>query len=171
MSKRSRVDAFRDETPFGNQQIVMDLASKKLDHKMAELAVKRKKLDVVGHREREKERLVAEERKMAAQERILEKEHKRQREAEEHAERMIRLQIELARAGGSGTAPDFRLPDIGGTSSNFTSPLAGTQFTNDNGFNGTGIRNGNGFDGMGIGNGNSFDGTGIGDGPSHSWSQ
>lgn len=40
---------------IGNQQLVIDLASKKLDHKMAELAVKCQKLKVVGYCEWEKE--------------------------------------------------------------------------------------------------------------------
>lgn len=140
--KRSRVEAFRDETAIGNQQVV-ELASKKLDAKMAELAVKRQKLEVVGNRELEKERLVAEERQLVAKERIMEKEHQRQREKEEHAERMLRMQIELARAAGpSRTGPNF--------ASNAPAPPSLT-FSDDH----SGLSYGNGYGGLN-GNGTSM---------------
>jgi hypothetical protein len=143
--KRSRVEAFRDETAIGNQQVV-ELASKKLDAKMAELAVKRQKLEVVGNREIEKERLVAEERQLVAKERIMEKEHQRQREKEEHAERMLRMQIELARAAGpSRTGPNF--------ASNAPAPPSLT-FSDDH----SGLSYGNGY---GLAGGLNGDGTSM----------
>lgn len=52
----------------------MDLASKKIDLRLADLAVKKQKLEVTHDRDWEKECFIAEEHQMAARERILEKE-------------------------------------------------------------------------------------------------
>lgn len=78
---------------------------------MAELEVKRLKLEATSDRDRESNRLIAEERQTAARERMMEKEHQRQREQEEHNECMLRMQIELARAQASSRlAPTYNLP-------------------------------------------------------------
>lgn len=99
-SKRTRLDAFREENEMREKNMVQ-LASKKIDYKTAELAVKKQKLDLNNQREMEKERLVVEERMLQQKERMQEKEHLRQKQTEEHQERILRLQIELAQTHSS----------------------------------------------------------------------
>lgn len=92
----------------------MELALKKADQKTAELQIKQQEYvykrqkyefsDRSRDRDGEKERLLAEERQLAAKECILEKEHICQREKELHEERLLCLRIELAQAGGGQVA-------------------------------------------------------------------
>lgn len=119
----------------------MELASKKLDHKMAELAVKRQKLEVNTDRDREKDKLVAEERQLVSRERMQEKEHQCQREAELHAECMVRMQIQLAQLRGG-----LQSGQVFGGASNFGGGGQGFDFGLGN------MEFGNGFGGASAGN-------------------
>lgn len=103
VAKRSRLDAFREETEIRDRNMVQ-LASKKLDFKTAELAVKKQKIEATNQREMEKERLAMEERMLQQKERIMEKEHIRQKESESHQERILQLQIQLAQTQGTSAA-------------------------------------------------------------------
>lgn len=96
-SKRTLIDAFREENETRDKQMVK-LASKKIDYKTAELAVKKQKLEVESHRDMEKDRQAIEERMLQQKERMQDKEHVRQKQAEEHQERVLQLQIQLAQA-------------------------------------------------------------------------
>lgn len=99
-SKRSTLEALKAGQLGSDTSAVLEVASKKLEYKLSALNVKKRKLDQVHDRDQEKERALAQEWELAARERILEKEHIRQREREAHLERMIKLQIDLARTGG-----------------------------------------------------------------------
>ena len=77
---------------------MVELASKRQDYKMALLAVKKQKMEIVGTWEHEKERIAAEERQMAAKECMQEKDHQRECEKEANTLAKIQLEIELARA-------------------------------------------------------------------------
>jgi hypothetical protein len=60
---------------------------------------------------------------------MMEKEHQRQCKKEEHAERMLRMQIELARTGGpSRTSPNFAFNDVPGPSLTFPNGAGGLSF-------------------------------------------
>ncbi|KAJ7085306.1 hypothetical protein C8R44DRAFT_752903 [Mycena epipterygia] len=96
--KRSRTDAFADETEKQNK-ILAGFGKDKHDRRMAELAVKRQKLEV----DLQRESLAAEERRLAAEDRRREAEHKREREREQHQLMLLRMQLTMQHGrGGNG---------------------------------------------------------------------
>jgi hypothetical protein len=100
--KRSRADAFAEETEKQNQ-ILQQLGKEKHDRRMAELAVKRQKLEV----DLQRDTLAAEERRLAADERRREADHKREREREQHQLMMMRIQFTMRGNNAMGANDGF----------------------------------------------------------------
>ncbi|KAJ7887972.1 hypothetical protein B0H13DRAFT_2342151 [Mycena leptocephala] len=100
--KRSRADAFAEETEKQNQ-ILQQLGKEKHDRRMAELAVKRQKLEV----DLQRDTLAAEERRLAADERRREADHKREREREQHQLMMMRMQFTMRGNNAMGANDGF----------------------------------------------------------------
>ncbi|KAJ7469520.1 hypothetical protein FB451DRAFT_1176760 [Mycena latifolia] len=94
--KRSRAEALAEETDKQNK-ILAELGKNKHDRRMAELAVKRQKLEV----DLQRESLAAEERRLAAEDRRREADHKREREREQHQLMMMRMQFSMQQGHGT----------------------------------------------------------------------
>lgn len=86
--KRTRVNSLVDESLDSNR--LVEMAAARQDYKAKALDVKRQKYC----NEADKERYAAEDRAMVARERLMEIEHRRQQEKEEHERSMMQLQIQ-----------------------------------------------------------------------------
>ncbi|KAJ7487737.1 hypothetical protein B0H11DRAFT_2230462 [Mycena galericulata] len=95
--KRSHAEAFAAETQKQNE-ILAALGKNKHDRRMAELSVKRQRLE----NDIQRENLAAEERRLAAEDRRREAEHKREREREQHQLMMMRMQLTMQNGNGFG---------------------------------------------------------------------
>ncbi|KAJ7856528.1 hypothetical protein B0H14DRAFT_2578857 [Mycena olivaceomarginata] len=88
--KRSHADVFAAETQKQNE-ILQALGKDKHERRMAELAVKRQRLEI----DIQRDHLAAEERRLAAEDRRREAEYKREREREQHQLVMMRMQLAM----------------------------------------------------------------------------
>jgi len=86
-SKRSRIDGELESV--GDQSHFVNLAKGSYDFKIAHLAAKRKKMELQAEREREAQRLAAEERALVLKQQMQEKEF-------EYKERMMQYELKLA---------------------------------------------------------------------------
>ncbi|KAH9074317.1 hypothetical protein EDB83DRAFT_2516085 [Lactarius deliciosus] len=137
-SKRTRVENSL-EASVSEHGKLFELARGSYEFKTATIAAKRQKMELKAKQECEGQRYAAEEKALAAKERMRDKELKHQREEFEHQERMMKYRLELARLGirsppqpalGGGTSFSPASGSFGQAAQSDVYPIPDTNFDN-----------------------------------------